>query len=790
LIEKIYNNKLKDYIDNIKKDINKIFEEIHSLINYENLGVFNYYVKNNNPGSNNIVNKLIDSTINELDRTVELFFVKINSVYSQEAINEVLYTRQNDLFGTIKLKADFENFLTVISENIESLSSLVYKRFVEEKTLFQQNIKIFFELAFKNKFSEFAVESGRNYLNNAIYSDYEKRIYPDFNLMKSAVNDTYYFVQALIDTAELKGVGDTLAKSFISAFSDTKEEIQAIIPSKIENVIWTKIELFKDETQEKISNLFINNLENEINKIGSKLNSKIYDLVPKQLEIPFKAIIEGIYRENVNISIEEIKQLYKTLVNSDLSLLLNDLSNKDNEISQNISALVITKPPVEWTELRNIYNNLTSKTKSYNDKIKFDVPKENENSILNLLKYIKPYLINITVGFYEQVKIGQNNLNIALSNYNNITIYSTAIIGITDDMNEQIVKTNTTINNLFKELQEKVVNSFTKLETQFKNITNDIVFEGFYEKKRNRNLMEYDLSEKKKIYDKIEEKYKNFTYNITTLNTYYDINTKKEGLMNSLSNSAKILTKDFYIYKHLIEQYTDNEKINEYFEKLALSSELIKKKILKFVLETSTNVDTTLESVNKTIQNSFDNTKQQIDSYIDSLLNEIFKKKLEALYDLNGRVESPNIITYSYHPLTVEYINSDNQIENTLDIYIDINNVYVGYNLSKLNEYDFKMNVYAGGDVNLTAENSVNKQVVEILKGNLATGEVGIEANYSLHEMSVDIDAYTKLNDVNYVVEAETIEEYMKIYNGDRFVPGKELHTSRNFSATHYDVVE
>ena len=100
------------------------------------------------------------------------------------------------------------------------------------------------------------------------------------------------------------------------------------------------------------------------------------------------------------------------------------------------------------------------------------------------------------------------------------------------------------------------------------------------------------------------------------------------------------------------------------------------------------------------------------------------------------------------------------------------------------------MNVYAGGDVNLTAENSVNKQVVEILKGNLATGEVGIEANYSLHEMSVDIDAYTKLNDVNYVVEAETIEEYMKIYNGDRFVPGKELHTSRNFSATHYDVVE
>ena len=56
--------------------------------------------------------------------------------------------------------------------------------------------------------------------------------------------------------------------------------------------------------------------------------------------------------------------------------------------------------------------------------------------------------------------------------------------------------------------------------------------------------------------------------------------------------------------------------------------------------------------------------------------------------------------------------------------------------------------------------------------------------------MSIDIDAYTNLNEVNYVVEAETIEEYMQIYNGNRYVPGKELHTSRNFSATHYEILE
>jgi hypothetical protein len=565
--------------------------------------------------------------------------------------------------------------------------------------------------------------------------------------------------------------------------------LKILFQKKIE-VIWNKIELFKDETQEKISKLFINNLEEEIQKIGSKLNSKIYDLIPKQLEMPFKAIIEGIYREYVNESIEEIKQLYKKLVNYDLNILLADLEEKDENISANISSLVITKPASEWNLMRNIYNNLTSGISSYNNKIQFDVPEENKNSILVLFNYINPYLTNIIDGFYYQVGVGQQNVNNALSAYSIDNIYKRGIANLTNNMNKQILDTINEINKLFKNFQDDVVSSFSKMENTFKNIVSEIDFEGFDYINRNRSLMEYDISEKEKVYTKIEEKYNTFKYNTLTKNSFFEISTKKEGLIISLSNSAKILTKDFYIYKHLIEQYTDNEKIVEYFNKLNTSSYLIKKEIVKFVLDISVNIDKALDIVNYNTQYSWKLIKTSIDSFIDKILDETFKEKLKSLENITFEIRTPNIVTHSYTPLTVEYINSDNQIVNTLDISIDIIDVYVGCKLDKINEYDFKMNVYAGGNVNLTAENTINNQVIESLKGNLASGEVGIEANYSLHNMSIDIDAYTNLNEVNYVVEAETIEEYMQIYNGNRYVPGKELHTSRNFSATHYDVVE
>ena len=65
----------------------------------------------------------------------------------------------------------------------------------------------------------------------------------------------------------------------------------------------------------------------------------------------------------------------------------------------------------------------------------------------------------------------------------------------------------------------------------------------------------------------IEENYNDFKNKILINQSFYNLNNKKNSLMTTLSNDASILTNHFYAYKVLIEQYTNNELIEEYFNK-------------------------------------------------------------------------------------------------------------------------------------------------------------------------------------------------------------------------------
>ena len=73
------------------------------------------------------------------------------------------------------------------------------------------------------------------------------------------------------------------------------ESKNRVIPDKIENIVFPKIETFKDNARNKIVKLFINTFENENNKIISKLNPKIVELIPKYLDSQFKEILEDIF---------------------------------------------------------------------------------------------------------------------------------------------------------------------------------------------------------------------------------------------------------------------------------------------------------------------------------------------------------------------------------------------------------------------------------------------------------------------------------------------------------------
>ena len=62
--------------------------------------------------------------------------------------------------------------------------------------------------------------------------------------METAILDTIEYIKILLNTAELKGIGSSLATSFIEVFGKAACYINEIIPKKIENVIYPKIETF------------------------------------------------------------------------------------------------------------------------------------------------------------------------------------------------------------------------------------------------------------------------------------------------------------------------------------------------------------------------------------------------------------------------------------------------------------------------------------------------------------------------------------------------------------------
>ena len=292
---------------------------------------------------------------------------------------------------------------------------MTYSRYVQEKTLFQSQIKIFFEKAFNNTFEEFILSSGANYLNDSVYSDYEKRIYPDFNIMETAIADTYNSINTLLTAPELQGLGEILVQKMIDIFPEVRKEIETIIPDKVKNIIWTKIDLFQKEAEDKITRLYINELETEISKLESRLSTKVYQLIPKQLESPFKGIIENSLRIRIANSIKDIKEIYSESIENNLSDIVDDLVTKGNYISKKASSVTITREEAQWGNITDIYNNLSSAIKSYNGNYTFEVSQDKINGISNFFtEYIKPLLKGIYDGFYEYVQRGQDNLSFAL----------------------------------------------------------------------------------------------------------------------------------------------------------------------------------------------------------------------------------------------------------------------------------------------------------------------------------------------------------------------------------------
>ena len=247
-----------------------------------------------------------------------------------------------------------------------------------------------------------------------------------------------------------------------------------------------------------------------------------------------------------------------------------------------------------------------------------------------------------------------------------------------------------------------------------------------------------------------------------------------------MSNQVLFLSNDFHSYKEVFKQYINESKINDYFNELENEIMKIKNNITEYNLEISNIIDNIKNTIISYLSNSYNKIKKEINEIIYQTLDIIYEEKFENLTESNfSQIINEKIVNLP----TIQILDNNKEIINIIEINTTIKNLNYGFSLKKLGTYDFTFDVYVGGDVNLTSNSMIDYRIIETINGNLGSGKIGINANYSLHEMSVNIDAYANFNEVNYEVYGKNIEKNQNIYYVDKYSSKKDIHIKRKIKS-------
>jgi len=784
-----YKEALKALKATIKNNLDRFIKEINNQLNVEYEGTFEFYASSlstftkNTSVSYTYEVVLQKSTIEQVFDAYKIYFAKIKQTYSIENLKTLFIEKQNEELKINNFVFNFQDYSDKIIKDIKELSALSYDRLVQEKLLFQSQIKIFYEEAFRKIIVQFINGKGSDYLNYAIDFDYENTIYHDFSLMKAAINQTYYTVKTLLDVAELKSLGYIMVTSFKKVYNRVTTNINNTIPSKIESVIYPKIKTFKDEATTYIADLYIKSLEEESELIKNELPSKVAELIPSRLGSSFKGIIENIFDDSIKNIIEEIKNTYNKKILADLKIVIDTLQYQGKQVSEAVASTNILETSDKWALIERYYDKLMKVYNQYTKESVFNIENAKTEKIELLIQdKIIPYLVNIATSFYEYTRLGQEQLEREFKVFKLNTLIDNTLVEITKwNKKNDILNVKKIIENIFLDLKNEIMSKFSNLTNEFEEEVKGYELEGFaYSYSSIRELgEEYNLNQIETALEGIEQKLKDFITEIRKFDVYTYITESKERLVSDLSKESSTLTKNFYPYQVLISQYTDNEKIKDYFNELETEASSVRKKVIEFSSEISEAIDNVMLAIEIGRINTWPEIRQTLNLNIYTMLDNTFSKKFENLkeYNISNNGKS-SIISIP----NIEVAGEDGVTLTTYSFDVKEINMKYGFSLKKNGNYDFKMEIYSGGDITLDVKTKVEERITEIISGKLGSGVVGVNADYILHNKSLNYEAYSIIDKVNYKVtlrdnEQNILRETYPSFN-ETYFPMKKTVTS------------
>ena len=176
--------------------------------------------------------------------------------------------------------------------------------------------------------------------------------------------------------------------------------------------------------------------------------------------------------------------------------------------------------------------------------------------------------------------------------------------------------------------------------------------------------------------------------------------------------------------------------------------------------------------------------RTEINKVVYKALDEVFKDKFSKLNDLTFESENINKKSLSVDPIYVTYKDGESLNKITLNIN-DINYKY-GYSLKKDGHYNFKMNVFTEGDITLDIISNIGDYFIEKISGKLGSGKVGLNANYILHNLNVDYEAYANINEVEYNIISTNDDKFI-FYNITRNDKEKDISMKKKVRQKYFE---
>ena len=462
-------------------------------------------------------------------------------------------------FDIILNSTEFSN----LSEDIKNPFVTLYSLFKEQSTQIKTINDSLLDKISKNEFNiiqsnldtKISIEDV-NYLINTKFS----RISNDLNQLKDVV-DTKLNKNIVLSTISKKSNKiDTISSNLINKKVDNIENELNNLTINIKN----QFKLYNDKLKDKVDNILISKISDDINKnVNSLITDEIND-IRKEINEIISTINKNFenrknYQENLNNKLKDNLENFQSKIN-EITIQLNDLILKENNNEKNLEKY-IENTNLTLNEMNENYNE---KFNEYENQLNKE--KNSFNTNYNILNKTLRTLYNDFSSFKNYTK---NDLNIKpnISDIN-LMLKDKVDISTINDTKTQIDKLNEKINLLNDTFHMNYNNNENKNEIE----NNSNIFSEFNSINNNNNIFnENNFNMKNEILNIKNKIKKNF----------YEINKNFEVVNLNIENKL-----DLQNFKNFVQKQEElNKLINTNSYSIKLISNIINNNfIIKWTL--------------------------------------------------------------------------------------------------------------------------------------------------------------------------------------------------------------